>query len=78
MNRDRVQEVLAKLATHSGVHGCALADAASGMVYFHDGSLPDMESTAEAGIALWRVHARHPRQFAPFGELQSAAFGCRS
>lgn len=77
MNRERIQQQLARLVAHPGIDGCALADAASGMVYFHAGALPDMESTAEAGIELWRVHSRHPAQFAPFGPLQSAAFAFR-
>lgn len=74
MNHEDVQPLVATLADHPGIHGCALADSTSGMVLFHAGRLPDMESTAEAAIEFWRVHSRHPAQFARFGPLQSAAF----
>lgn len=78
MNREHVQQLLAGLAAYPGIRGCALADAGSGMVWFHAGELQDMESTAEAAIELWRVQLRHPARFAGFGAPQSAAFSFSS
>ena len=62
------------LASYPGIRGCALVESDTGMVWYHAGELPGLESIAEAAIEFWRVHARHTARFAQFGPLQSAAF----
>ena len=71
---DAVSRFVERLAHFPGVQGCALVEADSGMVWYHAGSLPDIESTGEAGIEFWRVPQRLSASFAGLGPLQSAAY----
>ncbi len=74
MSDASIEQLVQRLAAFPGMHGCALVEVDSGMVWYHAGSLPDLESTSEAGVEFWRVHARLSASFAAMGALQSAAY----
>lgn len=69
-----VNRLVGQLAAFPAVQGCALVEADSGMVWYHAGSLPDIESTGEAGVEFWRVQSRLSGNFNALGGLQSAAY----
>jgi hypothetical protein len=66
--------LMAELAGYPGIHGCALVDAETGMVWHHAGPGLPMEQLGEAAIEFWRVPIRLTRHFQAMGALQSAAY----
>ena len=74
MSNAAVNQLIGRLAAFPAVQGCALVEADSGMVWYHAGSLPEIESTGEAGVEFWRVQSRLSGNFGALGPLQSAAY----
>lgn len=73
MSNPLVQALVDRLAAFAGVHGCALVDADTGMVWYRAGKLPDLERLGEASVEFWRVQQRQSSYFEAFGPLESAA-----
>lgn len=68
----RIPVLLQELAAHPGVHGCALVEVETGMVWHCAGQWEAMESFAEAAVQVWRVQLRHREQFAVLGQPRSS------
>lgn len=73
MSNPEVSALVEQLAAFPGVHGCALVDAETGMVWYCAGSLPDIERLGEASVEFWRVQLRQSSYFSDMGPLESAA-----
>lgn len=67
MSTDPVSHELAQLAAVPGVIGCALVDAATGMVLHSASRRDDAEPLAEAARDYWQVHKRNGGVFDGLG-----------
>jgi len=72
MNQQAIESALSALAQRPGIHGCALVEAASGLVWSAQGRLADEASLWEAGAEYWRLHGRHQAHFDRLGPLGAA------
>ena len=70
----RVNALITELAAYPGIDGCALVEAATGMVWHHAGHAANTEQIGEAAIEFWRVQERLSSQLATLGPLRSAAY----
>ncbi|MBP8018812.1 MAG: hypothetical protein KAY82_02125 [Hylemonella sp.] len=68
------ESILQELARFPGIDGCALVEIDTGMVWYHAGSLPDVDRIAEAAVEFWRIQIRLSSNFSTMGKLQSAAY----
>lgn len=68
------ESIVHDLARFPGVDGCALVEIDSGMVWYHAGSVPDVDRIAEASIEFWRTPIRLSSSFSSMGPLQSTAY----
>ncbi len=62
-----------RIATIKGVHGIALVDSDSGMVWAEAGLLVDIEAISEAAVEFWRLHQRLRSGLKSLGEPQALA-----
>ena len=62
-----------RIARLRGVHGIALVDSDSGMVWAEAGLLADIEAISEAAVEFWRLHQRVRSNFKSLGEPQALA-----
>jgi hypothetical protein len=61
------QMYINQIAAIAGVHGCALVEIASGMVWHTAGQLPELERLGETAAEYWRLHDRLARNLATLG-----------
>lgn len=73
-NTAQVISHLQALADLPGIDGCALVEAATGMVWHVAGKYPELEQIGEAAIEFWRVQNRLEAQLHTLGTLKSAAY----
>lgn len=69
---DRLADELARMATISGITGCALVEIEAGMVWCTGGRVPDVQNIAEAASDYWRLYLRSARHFASLGNLRGS------
>ena len=69
-----IETNLITLANFTGISGCALVEADTGMVWHHAGELNDMERVGEAAVEFWRTQRRISKQLEVVGELKFANF----
>jgi hypothetical protein len=72
MSIEVIRAELDRMAARSGVHGCALVDAATGMIWLASANTPLHLSIWEAAVDYWRLHERHKRLFTELGPLRAA------
>ena len=73
-NTAQVVAHLQALADFPGIDGCALVEAATGMVWHVAGNYPELERIGEAAIEFWRVQDRLTAHLSTLGTLRSAAY----
>ena len=73
-NTAQVTSHLQALADLPGIDGCALVEAATGMVWHVAGNYPELERIGEAAIEFWRVQDRLQAHLHTLGSLKSAAY----
>ena len=69
----QVADELERLSTEPGIEGCALVDAATGLIWHRSGSMPDSDDLWEAAVDYWRLHQRLHLHFQALGSLRIAA-----
>lgn len=74
MTARSAESIVHDLAQFPGVVGCALVETDSGMVWYHAGTVPDVDRIAEASIEFWRTPIRLSSSFSSMGSLQSTAY----
>lgn len=62
-----------RIALMRGVHGIALVDIESGMVWAEAGLLVDIEAISEAAVEFWRLHQRLRSGLKSLGEPKALA-----
>lgn len=62
-----------RIAAIRGVHGIALVDSDSGMVWAEAGQLVDIEAISEAAVEFWRLHQRLRSGLKSLGNPQALA-----
>ncbi|HEY4068961.1 MAG TPA: hypothetical protein VGM74_18795 [Burkholderiaceae bacterium] len=72
MSLDVIRGRLDQMAAESGVRGCALVDAATGMIWLASTNAALHLSIWEAAVDYWRLHERHKRLFTELGPLRAA------
>jgi len=72
MNSLQVAAELDRMAGFPGIVGCALVDAATGLIWHASGSVPNAERVWEAAVDYWRLHDRQKLYFAGLGTLGAA------
>lgn len=71
MNEQALRDAFDAIATTAGVHGSALVEAASGMVWMHAGGISDLPVLAEAVSNYWRMSDRLAAPLQDLGELRA-------
>ena len=72
MKHEALEAAVQELALLPGLRGCAIVEAASGLVWCARGELADSGALWEAAVDYWRLHARNQTHFAPLGALRAA------
>lgn len=70
---EQLSQALAVLAARPGIRGCALVDAATGMIWMAHGELAARPSLWEAAADHWRLHERHGTHFECLGRFAAVA-----
>lgn len=71
MKQIQLKEALDAMARTPGVDGCALVEIEAGMVWYHAGTIDDVQTFAEAASDYWRLHNRLAPQFEKLGDLRA-------
>lgn len=71
MSHAALERELGALAQLPGLLGCALVDAATGMIWHAKGIAENDPSVGEAAIDFWRLSQRRATQFHALGELRA-------
>ncbi|MDO9352298.1 MAG: hypothetical protein Q7T55_01295 [Solirubrobacteraceae bacterium] len=72
MNLEPITHELDRMAGTPGIVGCALVEAATGLVWHTSGHAPTGERVWEAAIDYWRLHERQKEHFTVLGPLGAA------
>lgn len=70
---EQYRACVTRIAAMQGVHGIALVDSDSGMVWAEAGLLTDIEAISEAAVEFWRLHQRVRSGLKSLGEPQALA-----
>ena len=70
---EQYRACVTRIAALRGVHGIALVDSDSGMVWAEAGLLADIEAISEAAVEFWRLHQRVRSGLKSLGEPQALA-----
>jgi len=73
MNSRRIRTELARMALQPGIEGCALVEAATGLVWHASGFSAQAERIWEAAVDYWRLYERQKAQFVGLGPLGAVA-----
>lgn len=71
MSEQAVRTMLGTMAETPGLHGCALVEVQSGMVWHQVGHITDLQFLTEAASDYWRLSGRLTEQFDPLGPLEA-------
>lgn len=71
MSEQALREAFDTVATTAGVHGSALVEVASGMVWMHAGGVKDLPILAEAVSNYWRMSKRLAGSLQDLGALRA-------
>jgi hypothetical protein len=72
MDSARLTAEVDRMATQTGIVGCALVDADTGLVWHAAGSMKQSDSVWEAAVDYWRLHDRQKLHFEKLGALRAA------
>ena len=70
---EQYRACVTRIAALRGVHGVALVDSDSGMVWAEAGLLADIEAISEAAVEFWRLHQRVRSGLKSLGEPEALA-----
>ena len=73
MKSQRIRMELAHMALQPGIEGCALVEAATGLVWHASGFSAHAERVWEAAVDYWRLYERQKSQFTGLGPLGAVA-----
>ena len=73
MSPQLIKDKLDQMAKQPGIHGCALVDSQTGMVWMVGADTRLDLPIWEAAVDYWRLHQRHQAVFSELGELHALA-----
>ncbi|MBX3607291.1 MAG: hypothetical protein KF788_18570 [Piscinibacter sp.] len=73
IDKATLADAVAQLAARPGIRGCAVVDAAAGMIWTAHGELAASQSLWEAAADHWRLHVRNEAHFSTLGKFGAVA-----
>jgi hypothetical protein len=71
MQASRLQAELTAMSAGTGLAGCALVDASTGLIWCSTGELQTTPLIAEAACDYWRLYLRNREYFQSMGEIRA-------